>query len=64
MSTVVLESNERRGRRPVTPEDLKHTQNQMRSMFGDTALPPVLYKGRIIPTGVLGSRNVDKGRIA
>jgi len=37
----------------LSGDDLNHYAKQMRSMFGDTQLPAVAYKGSVIPRRVL-----------
>jgi hypothetical protein len=62
--SVSLESNTNKGVRPASKDDLKRYQEQMRSMHGDTTLPPVVYKGRYLPPALLGTRNIDKAKVA
>lgn len=44
---------------PASKTDTKRYADQCRSMFGTAAMPPVLYKGKVLKEGLLGTRNLN-----
>lgn len=42
--------------------DMLQVRAQCRQLTGSDTMPPILYKGRLIPAGTLGTRKLAFGR--